>query len=55
MNKYVLDGKLHKGEKRVFLESDVDETGNLVGTWLDQVIDNIPENSKVSITIEVMD
>lgn len=55
MNKYVINGKLHKGEKRVFLESDVDESGNLVGVWLDQIIDNIPENSKVLVTIEVLD
>jgi hypothetical protein len=43
---------LHKGEKRIFIETEKDEYGDPMGTWLDKIVENIPENAKVTFIID---
>lgn len=52
MKRYVIEGKLHKGEKRIFVETEIDENGYPLGTWVDEVVDNIPENAKIRIVVD---
>lgn len=50
--RYAVVGKLHKNGNRIFIETELDENNEPCGTYLNEVIDNIPENAKVSIVID---
>ena len=52
MERYVIEGKLHKGNNRIFIETEADENDCPVGTWIDEIVENIPENAKVTIIID---
>ena len=53
--RYVVEGKLHKGEKRIFVETELDINNNPIGTWLDEVVENIPEGAKIHIVVDFED
>ena len=50
--KYVIEGKLHKGNNRIFIETEKDKNGNPIGTFVDNVVNNIPEDTLVTIIID---
>lgn len=52
MGRYAVEGLFHKGEKRIFVETEKDEHGYPMGTWLDEIVENIPENAKVIFIID---
>ena len=52
MSKYVLEGKIHYGEKLIFIETEKDENGNPIGTFLHKLLErNIENEAEVVITI----
>lgn len=53
MAKYVVEGKIHFGEGKVFIEAEKDKYGNPLGTWFDEMLqDHISEGTNVSIVVE---
>ncbi len=52
IGKYVTEGKLRKGEKLIFIETEQDEKGYPIGTWLHDLVDDIPEGTNVKIVVE---
>lgn len=52
MSKYVLEGKIHYGENLIFIETEKDENGNPVGTFLHELLErNVDDETEVVITI----
>ena len=52
--RYVVEGNIHFGEKLIFVETEQDEKGNPLGTFLNELLEmNVKENSKVTIVIDV--
>lgn len=52
MSQYVLEGKIHYGENLIFIETEKDENGNPVGTFLHELLENnIKDETDVVITI----
>jgi len=50
--RYVVEGRLHKGERLIFIETEKDENGDPMGTWLDDIVNHIPENAKITFVID---
>ena len=52
--KFILEGNIHLGQNLIFIETEKDENKNPLGTFLHELLEkNVPENSKVTILIEV--
>lgn len=52
--RYVLEGNIHLGEHLIFVETEKDDDGNPLGTFLHELFEHdVNENSKVTIIIDV--
>ena len=52
MGRYVVEGKLHDINDRIFIETELNENNEPCGTWLHEVIKKIPDGSKITVVID---